>query len=82
MPLALITGGSAGIGAAFADRLASRGHDLLRVARGEERLTATARDIAARRAGTARSGRTPGTCRRPARPTVRRRPGSPRSPTR
>lgn len=48
MPLALITGGSAGIGAAFAERFAARGHDLILVARGPERLAATARGIADR----------------------------------
>ena len=48
MTLALITGGSAGIGAAFADRLASHGHDLILVARGELRLNAMARVLAAR----------------------------------
>lgn len=42
---ALITGASSGIGAIYADRLAKRGHDLILIARNEERLATLARRI-------------------------------------
>lgn len=44
---AVVTGASSGIGAVYADRLAKRGHDLILVARNEERMNDIARRIRA-----------------------------------
>lgn len=44
---ALITGSSAGLGAAYADQLARRGHDIILVARDKARLDETAHRISA-----------------------------------
>jgi short-subunit dehydrogenase len=50
VPMTVITGATEGIGRALAFRFASGAHDLLLIARGEERLAATALEIRARHA--------------------------------
>lgn len=48
MAIALITGASAGLGRSFADSLAAAGHDLVLVARNQERLIEAAEELTGR----------------------------------